>query len=606
MHEGQSALAQHEPRITFLPRPVDKYEKIRQNLHAALPSQHAINILIGTGKGSIYLHVLCNPYHEVFDENARLPANLSLLPNVSSHPALLARKLLQLAVCMQQLDPSFDDSILQLSEPLEVVMSKYVDLATALVTTNEKLIDSLEGMECLILEGVFLINSGNLRRAWLCFRRAMSLAQFMGFHRGTPLSLKVLDSETQASCSVIWFRIAYAERYLSLLMGVPSGLSDNSFASEENMAAASSCDRLDRVHAVICGLILQRNESESYDEFATTQKIDFDLQRAAKTVPPKWWLSPNMHPAMGMSEMISDLIRAQTQIIHHNLLTLLHLPFMLRNASERRYDYSKTTCIYASREVLTRWISFRTVFRVVYCCRWVDFCAYTASMTLLLAHIDSHRNNCGDNLIHQRLCDRNLVEMAMDTMDELNRVNGDILTKQTAEVTRKLLTIESNACNGLGTYSAKDSKDVEKDDEDEKTLRLKIPYFGTVSIAHEWPFQPQQPHSLTGTSSFSDSPNTHSAFTPSSSLPSSMLGQTTAQLWQQPTGHEHTQDTSQPLVTFQADFASQNLEMTDFVAESDEWALQGVDTTFFDAVMKGNVPNQGIWDESWSNWDTMQ
>ena len=265
---------------------------------------------------------------------------------------------------------------------------------------------------------VYLINCGNLRQAWLGARRAMSLAQFMGLHRGTPRALKILDPQTRASCPVIWSRIVYAERYLSLLLNVPSGISDNSFASEDNMIGATSTERLDKVHAVISGLIMARNEAGAYNEYTATQKIDFDLQRAANSVPAKWWLPPDLDVGMPVSELITDVIRAQTQIIHYNLLTILHLPYMLRNTSEARYDYSKMTCINASREALSRYIAFRAIVRVVYCCRLVDFCAFTASLTLLLAHISSHRNTSGDHLAHERLGNRALVEKAMDTMDE--------------------------------------------------------------------------------------------------------------------------------------------------------------------------------------------
>jgi hypothetical protein len=246
----------------------------------------------------------------------------------------------------------------------------------------------------------------------------MSLAQFMGLHRGTPRALKILDPQTRASCPVIWSRIVYAERYLSLLLNVPSGISDNSFASEDNMIGATSTERLDKVHAVISGLIMARNEAGAYNEYTATQKIDFDLQRAANSVPAKWWLPPDLDVGMPVSELIIDVIRAQTQIIHYNLLTILHLPYMLRNTSEARYDYSKMTCINASREALSRYIAFRAIVRVVYCCRLVDFCAFTASLTLLLEHISSHRNASGDHLAHERLGNRALVEKAMDTMDE--------------------------------------------------------------------------------------------------------------------------------------------------------------------------------------------
>ncbi|GKT64067.1 hypothetical protein ColTof3_11406 [Colletotrichum tofieldiae] len=46
--------------------------------------------------------------------------------------------------------------------------------AAAYVTGNDQLIGSQEGLECLILEIVYYINAGNLRRAWLVLRRAIA------------------------------------------------------------------------------------------------------------------------------------------------------------------------------------------------------------------------------------------------------------------------------------------------------------------------------------------------------------------------------------------------------------------------------------------------
>lgn len=80
-------------------------------------------------------------------------------------------------------------------------MQRFLGKAYRLVTSNDEMLESLEGLECLVLEGVFHINSGNLRRAWLVFRRAISLAQLTGLDCGDDAGLAVLDSTTMASPS---------------------------------------------------------------------------------------------------------------------------------------------------------------------------------------------------------------------------------------------------------------------------------------------------------------------------------------------------------------------------------------------------------------------
>jgi hypothetical protein len=132
-----------------------------------------------------------------------VPASrLSVFPNSKSHPVLIARTLLYLAHGIQNLHPSsLDSAQLDLNCLLTTAMQRFLDTACRLVTSNDGILESLEGLECLILEGVFHINAGNLRRAWLVFRRAISLAQLTGLDRGGDADLPVLDSTTMASLS---------------------------------------------------------------------------------------------------------------------------------------------------------------------------------------------------------------------------------------------------------------------------------------------------------------------------------------------------------------------------------------------------------------------
>jgi hypothetical protein len=126
-----------------------------------------------------------------------LPASrLSSLPHPKNHPVLLSRALLYLALGIQNLHPAaFDLGQLDLGCTPVAAMQKFLDTACRLVTSNDELIECLEGLECLVLEGVFCINCGNLRRAWRVFRRAISVAQFMGLHRGDYTDISILDPD---------------------------------------------------------------------------------------------------------------------------------------------------------------------------------------------------------------------------------------------------------------------------------------------------------------------------------------------------------------------------------------------------------------------------
>ncbi|KAH9205036.1 hypothetical protein DL95DRAFT_451425 [Leptodontidium sp. 2 PMI_412] len=613
------------------------FADVCQSLHEALPSQQDINILFEAGRANIFLQAICNQYSELFNDRIFRPASiLAIIPDVSNHPIILARKLLQLALSIQQLDPSFDTGVLRTIPSPKDAMTRYFELASS-VTSNDKFVDSLEGMECLCLEGVYLINSGSLRRALILWRRAATMAQFMGIHgRTSPRTLKQLDPGTHVSCSVMWAHIVYAERYVSLLLNMPTTIAGNGFASEEKMSGDHPLEKFDKVQTVICGRIIDRNQSGDYNDYMITQKIDHDIQRMMNRLPDDCWRPPlNIEREMDANDIMFSVLSAQAQIVQYNLLNVLHLPYLLRSASERRFDHSKMTCTYASREVLNRWIKFRSIVRVAFCCRWVDFCAMTAALTLLLAHMDNHRNSFGDMLTHQRATDRMLIENAMASMDELNRINNDELSVNTARLARRLLQVEADAAAGGNTYNSSvvEGHDGPEIRDREDSFQIKVPYFGTVNLAKDW--NPQirtTAKAKSASSADSTSGISGAALTPESSSSSAVVAQpimqsgyTTAErsdeqmmssqprpwLQQNPTvghlftGHEQLPFPVNPLITLQDmdEYPNYDLAMPDLIAGPEDWAFQGVDASFFDSVMNGYTASQPVRNGDWSNWD---
>lgn len=120
-------------------------------------------------------------------------------------PTSIARTLMFIAVCLQQLDPELDSSRLHLPCTPEARIEKIIITIQGLVTSDDELVATLHGLECLILMGMFHINAGNVRRAWLAFRRALNIAQLMGCHK--------VDA-TMVGAREIWLQITQADRYL--------------------------------------------------------------------------------------------------------------------------------------------------------------------------------------------------------------------------------------------------------------------------------------------------------------------------------------------------------------------------------------------------------
>jgi len=123
------------------------------------------------------------------------------------------------------------------------------------------------------------------------------------------------------------------------------------------------------------------------------------------------------------------------QIWYYQLEALLHLPFMLRAAKERRYDYSKFSCLKASREMMHRYLALRLSGQKSFCCKVVDFGALTATVTLFLGQLlDPATPNESRETQQQRQNDRALVQTVLDSMEALSIEGRDIVATQSGTI----------------------------------------------------------------------------------------------------------------------------------------------------------------------------
>jgi len=122
-------------------------------------------------------------YVSVFFHGLETPETLLQPPDPKSHPALIAKHMLYLATFLQHLHPAVHEEIKGLSETPKVIVQRLANTAISLVTTNDELIGSIEGLECVKLEAAYWLNWGNLRRSLIVMRRAVVIAQLMGLHR---------------------------------------------------------------------------------------------------------------------------------------------------------------------------------------------------------------------------------------------------------------------------------------------------------------------------------------------------------------------------------------------------------------------------------------
>lgn len=425
---------------------------------------------------------------------------------INTHPVLIAKQMLCIAMALQKQNFYLLLEDVSLSEPHSVIMERLVDTVIGLVTTNEEFHGTLESLACMQMEATFQESSGYLRGAWLANRRALLVAQQMGVHQSCNRKFKRVDPRTEIIRETVWFRILYYDRYYCLVLGFPQASTDvNIEPKSPDTAHDDPLDRLDRAHAAIAARLLERMHGRELlpgEESAMTSALDADLLRAAKSMPAKFWLHPKFHHhEQDSREEYMETWLGKSQVLHYNLINQLHLPRLLKFNGDRLSDSSKLACMNANREVLTRYLNYRSLRQQTEPCLTFHFLSLMAAITLLLAHFDSHlQRTVQPNsavLEHQRLCDRTTMEQVLDAMKSVHRAKNDSMSEASIKILRCLLMLEDDAAEG-GRYTAQcvqqpgrsqhfDDDEYEGLCERSVVLRISIPYFGIVKIKRESP-----------------------------------------------------------------------------------------------------------------------
>ncbi|QMW39125.1 hypothetical protein G4B11_002405 [Aspergillus flavus] len=472
-------------------------EDLSHTLYSALPSpQDIARIATANSHHSIPFHeILTTPYSILDRDSPRAHIPLLSITATGIHPVLIARHMLHLASFLQHLHPDLHDEIRGLSEPPSSMRDRLAEMAIRLVTTRDQFVGSVEFLECIMMQSLYEANCGYLRRSWMTTRRAMTIAQSMGFHQsGARLQYQVLHPDTKAYPHFMWFRIVFYDRQMCLLLGMPDGSLDRSMGSEAMLAQDSPVGRLERQHCVIMSRLLERSHANpaACSDYALTQELDGELHRCARALPSRWWLTPNLSKEQKKEALFCDMRRLSAQLCHYNLLNQLHLPYLLRRSVDRQYDYSRITCVNASREILSRFMILCRWNRVAFSCRTIDFTALMAAMTLLLAHLNRYRSSQVDDFLNvQALGDRALIEQAQEHMEELDRLNADPLSARSARLLRRLLVIEEKSADSEHLHCAQIVRveNPETASQPEAThsedKHVYIPYFGVIQAAGE-------------------------------------------------------------------------------------------------------------------------
>ncbi|KAK8237439.1 hypothetical protein IWZ00DRAFT_445483 [Phyllosticta capitalensis] len=347
-------------------------------------------------------------------------------------------------------------------------------LIDALIVSDDEYAATLQGLECIILMSKCYSEIGQPRRGWIAVRKGLAYAQILGLHR---------SHTTSPEWNAIWWSLYTTDRFLSLLLGLPYGISD-SHCDLTMLPTDGEGDELREATgklAVLAGKVIDRTQSVGDLSFSSALELDDELDAITSDLPENW--NETELPLSGSSPDCQKLVNVRERflmhICAHQLRMYLHLPFMLKLASSSssptgcsKFEYSRTACFGASRRLLEVYRALRTGNgQPLYECKVIDFVGFTAAVLLFLGLLGYRRldSKTGDASAQaaQDENDWRIIEITMDIFQRASTERGGKVAEQSLRVLQQLSKVRNMTMSGEDiSYSE----------------RVAIPYFGTISV----------------------------------------------------------------------------------------------------------------------------
>jgi hypothetical protein len=258
---------------------------VHQFLLRSLPPQKDIEILLDKiTRISILSYQSSYRAHNSASTGDLLSAPNLLQPE--AHPILLGRQMLLFVTSLQYLSPN--EVISGLTKHHHIITEELAESAIRMITTNEALYGTLEGLENIILEGFYHIDRGNIRRAWVTLRRAVIVAQLLNLHRPNHYHFKCINNQNDLDPEAMWNCIVSMECFLSLLLALPT--STTSTMDRESMSTTQKTTSLPVLITKLTTKILERNQLQEVKQaLDMTREIDHEAIKIAEQLPSTLW-----------------------------------------------------------------------------------------------------------------------------------------------------------------------------------------------------------------------------------------------------------------------------------------------------------------------------
>ncbi|KZT52969.1 hypothetical protein CALCODRAFT_486734 [Calocera cornea HHB12733] len=462
--DGSSCSSASSPSFPTSTASKTKLDTVRRALTRTIPSERDLDTLFRHAGGWwVIWRDLCQSIIGTDQLSLSLVLRRAL---DKGHPTLIAHALLCISITIQQLPGDFDYALLSLPLDADALMKHYMMLVQRLIIFDAEFASSLDGLDCMILQGKLHLNLGQPRQAWVTFRRAMSFAVLLGLHRD-PVMPSDKASALWKRRRMIWWRIYEGDRYLSLLLGLPYAVNDAHCNLTIDEADEAETPELFRRRVTrLSGRVIDRNQNFNGLDLTLTLELDQEMEELGRRMPPRWWdVTQAEHEGSA-----SHYDRLMSQYWYHQVRMLLHLPFLLRALTDARFEYSRLLCLESSRQMLRRYNQLRGQRSTgAYLCKVVDFQAFTAAVLLLLHLVGTGRlwpEGEERSDIEQNAQDSAYIDQTIANLRTVVETEHSLVAAQALEVLDSLQEARKRPSEGQKCSN--------------KTLV--IPFFGTVTI----------------------------------------------------------------------------------------------------------------------------
>ncbi|KAJ4310987.1 hypothetical protein N0V84_010686 [Fusarium piperis] len=368
---------------------------------------------------------------------------------LSPNPGVLARALVWLSLCLQELPKDFNkDTPLDMPMKPSEFIAHYIQEVEQLLRLSSSPVCNLEFIEALTLQYELFIFMGRPCSAWKSTRTALNNAMILGLH-GFNLNRRKCE---------IWNALWVQDRHLSLFLGLPYAVPEHFIRPDRIEQGDSLEQKIIRKVAIISGHITDRNCHQLESSYSSTARIMEEMDQLKDMIPTEWW-EPSKTDMTGVYGI--DFTRRAIILFYYTTNKLLHLPYVRMAARDKRYSYSQTAAFESAEGMVRAYLNMRALEPAPMSCDFVDFMAFSGAAILAADLISKSSPRTAEE--EERLW-KLIMELASSMRDMASVLDCAVAT-QSVEVLENLHAARH------GTYFGPEN------------FEVTIPYFGRMRIS---------------------------------------------------------------------------------------------------------------------------